>query len=525
VNLDQLLSNTYRIEDEIGSGGGGVIYKAYHERLQKYVVIKKIHDNVQEKYDVRMEADILKNLRHSYLPQVLDILFLDGSVCTVMDYIPGESFKQLLDKGETFRTERVLKWAIQLCEAVEYLHKQTPPIIHGDIKPANVMLTPNDDICLIDFNVSSVFGENGAQALAVSNGYSPPEQYVTVKKVVEKPIPVSEFIGSEEETLPIDVAFDAPIAKTTTRTVTYAIIDEKSDIYSLGATLYHILTGIRPAKSIEEVPPVDSLGITVDPDLAYIITMAMFKKPERRFSSATQMLAELKQIQLGRNQPVGTKFKSMESECKAKEILVSGAGSGVGTTHTCIMMATALLEQNYEVCMIEYNGNGAFRELKQELCEESDRGCKFELCGIDFYYDMSYEEFTQCYKARYDYVIVDYGIFGTEKYGGLDLTRFQVFIVGSGMYWKRKDLREIRDLIKKTDIERSFTYLIPYLLEKELKDLKVDSVCGNHRLCTIPFNKEPFELEKETYQKLNHILGLQGDKRKGLFRGKRRNTR
>lgn len=171
------IAETYEISEEIGSGGGGTVYKAYHKRLQKEVVIKKIHEEVQDIVNRRAEADILKNLRHSYLPQVFDFLEINCNVYTVMDYIPGKSFQQLLDEGQTFSQKQVIKWAKQLAEALEYLHNQTPPIIHSDIKPANIMLTPKGDICLIDFNISSVFENSGAQPIGFSDGYSPPEQY------------------------------------------------------------------------------------------------------------------------------------------------------------------------------------------------------------------------------------------------------------------------------------------------------------------------------------------------------------
>ncbi len=172
-----VISNTYEIIEEIGSGGGGTVYKGYHKRLEKYIVIKKIHDEVQDILNSRAEADILKNLRHEYLPQVFDFLEIDGNIYTVMDYIPGKSFQQLLNEGKTFSQKEVLKWARQLSEALNYLHSQNPPIIHGDIKPANIMLTPKGDICLIDFNISSVFGNGDNQPVGFSEGYSPPEQY------------------------------------------------------------------------------------------------------------------------------------------------------------------------------------------------------------------------------------------------------------------------------------------------------------------------------------------------------------
>lgn len=102
----------------------------------------------------RQEVDILKNLNHMYLPQVLDFLTEGNDIYTVMSYIPGRSFKELLEEGSPFRPNQLIRWGMQLCSALNYLHGQNPPIIHGDIKPANIMLTPEGNICLIDFNIS-----------------------------------------------------------------------------------------------------------------------------------------------------------------------------------------------------------------------------------------------------------------------------------------------------------------------------------------------------------------------------------
>jgi serine/threonine protein kinase len=156
---NDLLDNTYRIIEQIGSGGGGIIYKAEHIRLQKEVVVKLIRDNVKDKINERAEADILKKLKHTYLPQVYDFLTIDDNVYTIMDFIPGKSFEEELKEGKKFTQHEIIKWAKELCEALKYLHEQNPPIIHSDIKSANIMHTPTNDICLIDFNISLLFHE------------------------------------------------------------------------------------------------------------------------------------------------------------------------------------------------------------------------------------------------------------------------------------------------------------------------------------------------------------------------------
>ena len=170
------LTNTYEIYEEIGAGGGGTVYRAVHKRLQKVVVLKKISDSVSGMMNCRTEVDILKNLRHSYLPQVLDFIESSEGIYTVMDYVSGKSLQRMLDEGHHFTEKEVLKYTKQLCEALQYLHSQNPPIIHGDIKPDNVMITPEGNVCLIDFNISGVLENKSAVTYGYTPGFSAPEQ-------------------------------------------------------------------------------------------------------------------------------------------------------------------------------------------------------------------------------------------------------------------------------------------------------------------------------------------------------------
>lgn len=171
------LNDTYILLEQLGSGGGGIVYKAYHERLQTYVVVKQIKDSVKGLLKSRAEADILKNLKHTRLPRVYDFLEIEGEVYTVMDFIPGMSLNRALALEGRFSQKEVYQWTLQLADALSYLHSRTPPVIHSDIKPANIMLTPERDICLIDFNVSLAFDRRKRTSTGTSRGYSPPEQY------------------------------------------------------------------------------------------------------------------------------------------------------------------------------------------------------------------------------------------------------------------------------------------------------------------------------------------------------------
>ncbi len=164
------LNGTYRLLEEIGSGGGGIVYKAYHERLQTYVVVKKMKEQVRGLLDGRVEVDILKNIKHTYLPRVYDFLQIGGEIYTVMDFIPGQSLDKVLKQNRRIPQELILKWMTQLAEALDYLHGRTPPVIHSDIKPSNIMVTPEGNICLIDFNISLVFDHGIRTSSGISCG-------------------------------------------------------------------------------------------------------------------------------------------------------------------------------------------------------------------------------------------------------------------------------------------------------------------------------------------------------------------
>ena len=185
-SYQELLGQTFDQMTEIGSGGGGTVFRAHHKRLDKEVVLKKIHTNQLKNINRRAELDILKNLKHNYIPQIIDFIEYGDAVYTVMEYIPGQSFAQLLKQNVRFSQKDVVKWMRQLCEVVDYLHSQKPPIIHCDIKPANVMLTPHGDICLIDFNISGVKTEEGIASIGYSDGYAPVEQFAVVAGRIER---------------------------------------------------------------------------------------------------------------------------------------------------------------------------------------------------------------------------------------------------------------------------------------------------------------------------------------------------
>lgn len=289
--MERIIASTYRIIKELGSGGMGVVYLGYHERLKQNVVLKADkRELTASSARLRQEVDVLKGLHHTNLPQVYDYVQVYDSVqekdivYTVMDYIEGESLDKPLERGETFKQPEVIEWACELLEALRYLHNQEPPILHADIKPANIMLTEQNEIRLIDFNIALALRENDAIHTGRSEGYASPEHYgldYRTRKLNDGASDNTQTIAIEDETSSSSgsgSSYNPNIS-----------LDVRSDIYSLGATLYHFLTGERPNKDALKVRPISEWK-HISPQVAQIISKAMNPNPDLRYQSADEML-------------------------------------------------------------------------------------------------------------------------------------------------------------------------------------------------------------------------------------------
>lgn len=309
--MSKIIAGIYEVGKQIGAGGGGIVYLGKHLRLNKEIVLKADKRTLNIGTEVlRREVDLLKGLSHTYIPQVYDFVQEEETVYTVMDFIAGESMDKLLARGSMLQQSEIIKWACQLLEALEYLHSCPPHgILHGDIKPANIMLRPNGDICLIDFNIALALGAEGAVKVGFSRGYASPEHYgieyrkaQPEKKTVpmkQKPARIQDKINestelgtvteTDEET-EADIEMEAGKAAVSVGYSTSGgrvLLDVRSDIYSLGATLYHLLSGNRPPQDAKLIRPLGEEYCSKA--VSQIIEKAMMEDPDQRYQSAQEM--------------------------------------------------------------------------------------------------------------------------------------------------------------------------------------------------------------------------------------------
>ena len=261
-----VLQNRYVVERQIGEGGMGAVYVATDQRFGSTVALKEtFFDDPSLRKAFEREARLLNRLRHAALPRVSDHFEEAEGQFLVMEYIPGEDLSQMLKGlgGAGFPAARVLVWADQLLDALEYLHTQEPPVIHRDIKPQNLKLTARDQVVLLDFGLAKG---------------TPLQTRVTQ---------TGSLFGYSFNYAPIEQMQGAGT-------------DPRSDLYSLGATLYHLLTGATPPDALtratavlngdpDPLRPASELSAHVPASLAEALSRAMSLSASRRFASAEEM--------------------------------------------------------------------------------------------------------------------------------------------------------------------------------------------------------------------------------------------
>ena len=257
AEIGSIIDKKYEILKEIGHGGMSTVYLAMDLHLNKQWAVKEIRKKGSGKNDeivvnsLLAEANLMKRLDHPALPRIVDIIDNGVTIFVIMDYIEGESLDKVLAEYGAQPEELVIGWAKQLCDALSYLHSQKPPIIYRDMKPANIMLKPEGNIKIIDFGIAREYKEQSLADTTVlgTKGYAPPEQYS-------------------------------------------GQTDARSDIYALGMTMHHLLTGVDPRNG-DPYAPVRMWNPELSEGIEIIIDRCVQPAPENRYQSCADLLYDL----------------------------------------------------------------------------------------------------------------------------------------------------------------------------------------------------------------------------------------
>lgn len=311
LEIGSLVDGKYKILSEIGHGGMSVVYMAINEKANKTWAVKEVRkDGVLDfeavKQGLIVETDMLKKLKHPNLPSIIDVIEDDATFLIVMDYIEGNPLSKALEEYGAQPQGYVIEWAKQLCDVLGYLHSRVPPIIYRDMKPSNIMLKPDGNLTLIDFGTAREFKEkNLADTTCLGTvGYAAPEQF-----------------GGMGQT------------------------DARTDIYCLGATLYHLVTGCNPSEPPYEIKPIREINPGLSSGLERIIQKCTQRNPEDRYQSAAELMYALEHYE-----EIDDKYKKKQKrKLKLFTAVVSlsliFAISGVALSAFATRMATDTYEE------------------------------------------------------------------------------------------------------------------------------------------------------------------------------------
>lgn len=300
LQVGDIVENTYKILTKIGQGGMSTVYLAINIRANKQWAIKEVRkDGYQDGEFVRetliAESEILKKVKHKHLPSIVDVIDKGDTFLVIMDYIEGDTLRKRIRKQGAQPEKAVINWAIQICEVFDYLHSQDPPIIYRDTKPSNIMLKPDGTLVLIDFGTAREYKESKCEDTKAlgTRGYAAPEQ---------------QAASSQS--------------------------DQRTDIYNLGATMYHLLTGRSPARELYGMRPIREIDPTLSEGTEYIVSKCIQTDPADRYQSAKELMYDLSrygELEEGKRKKNKRKFIGM---CVSLALSLVFLTSGIALQNT-----------------------------------------------------------------------------------------------------------------------------------------------------------------------------------------------
>ncbi len=334
---DNYFNSKYKYIRLLGRGGCGDVYLAENIKLGNLWAVKEIAKGRDITISGYMEPEILKRLNHPALPRICDVYEDERCIYIVEDYIEGTCLKQIIEEKGSVDEQKAAEWGIQLCSVLDYLHGQKPdPVIYGDMKPHNIILTKGDTIKLIDFGISAAVNKSDSNPPGVTEtafigtkGYATPEQ----------------FSGG--------------------------CLYPATDIYSLGITLIYLITGVDPVKHYSYYQE-NNFSEHLSPGMYQILKKCINEKPDFRYRSAEELMKALRHYILVSSDAYYNKTVTGISPpyLFSKIAAVTGA-SGTGASTLTAAMAEQASKSGNSVCIIDFSKTGDLMKIFLRTADDS----------------------------------------------------------------------------------------------------------------------------------------------------------
>lgn len=316
---NEILEGKYKIIRVLGKGGTGQVYLAENLKVGNYWAIKEVNARKQLRSNLLAEVEILKKVNHRSIPRIVDIIEREDYLYIIEDYFAGTNLKELIKSRELCFEDNVIRWGRQLCEILSYLHNLEPsPIIYRDMKPGNIIIDQENNVKLVDLGIARVYQqEPDSETLCIgTRGYAAPEQYS----------------GAGQP-------------------------DNRSDIYGLGATLYHVLTGNNPNEPPYCILPVRQVNPGLSTEIDKIIKKCTYSDPALRYQCVEEIIADLD------NTPKNDRLIRITTqnveymEVSHKLVVIGSLSSRAGSSFVTANLAAAFAKRNRSVGVLEFPAN------------------------------------------------------------------------------------------------------------------------------------------------------------------------
>ncbi|NLX64077.1 MAG: serine/threonine protein kinase [Clostridiaceae bacterium] len=459
---DRIIADKYRIIDFLGEGGTSAVYLAENIVLNNFWAIKVLYKNSPRLSVDMEEIDILKNLSHPMLPRIADLTEDEDNYYIVMDYIPGSNLLKVLEYQGKIPEKTLLKWTRDLLDVLKYLHSRNPPIIYGDLKPANLIVDDIGQLRLVDFGAARYYTKEKTEDTVYigTQGYAAPEQY---------------GVGQT---------------------------DQRTDLYSLGMTIFHLATGIHPVKQgSEKLKDVLKKAGIAQRYIHFILKLAQ-TDPGKRFQNCEEAIEELGRMII----PERLFFYNRKAEKSFKGVIaIASLLPASGVTSLCLAIGKYLSSNKVSSVLVELNSSGDFDRMREYLDElgevklQSEN--RFEANNLVFYPNAP--DFGVVSRKGIDAIILDLGQLNTERkmiqFNHADIR----IIVCPNVPWKYSLFSECHQKIESLAKEE---WIYTANISQSYEHQKLKKLLGSNRLVLYSTVSNPFYLNTEDHKRIGVVL-------------------